>query len=84
MSSRVYSGWITIWKGIKSFCLTTVSALLGVILEFAVRSLVDWLSDPGHLSQALSGFPPGVGLALTPLITAAIRMLDNWIKNRFR
>lgn len=74
----------TVTKGIKDFLITTGSAVGGLALEALLRAFVEYMSDPDHVSTVLSGFPVGVGAALTPVLSACVVMLQNWLKNRKR
>jgi cyanate permease len=73
---------MVVWKGVKSFLITTAGGLGGVVIELALRALVTYFADPEHVAGALSGFPPGIGVALAPVLTGLMRSLENYLKHR--
>lgn len=74
----------TIGKGVKDFVITTVAAVGGLIGEFAIQAVAGYFTDPAHVAKALEGFPHGIAIALTPLISGAAYSGLNWVKHRHK
>lgn len=64
--------------------MTTGAAIGGLLVEAAARTVGSYFSDPTNIESALAGFPQGIGLALTPVLSGAAYSLLNWVKHRNR
>lgn len=77
-----YSPWKSLGKGAVSY----VKTLAGVLLTALVPVALAFLQDPQNVFNALkaANLDPALIVVLTPFITMAYSVWDNWRKNRKR